>query len=184
MLRRTVVRGQLQPPPEKRWRRFAKPRIEYCINIQVFRERSMSSGALQAPQAIHESLCRATQLAGRTGSVLSCGDAALARELPGGGWPTGALTELLVPQDGCGELRLLRAPLSALAGRHVLLIRPPQRLQPAALAWWGLSHRNITVVHAQKSADVLWAAEPLAGVPIALPRVTFTRALVIDRCRH
>jgi protein ImuA len=47
----------------------------------------MSSAALQAPQAIHESLWRATQLAGRTGTVLSCGDAALARELPSGGWP-------------------------------------------------------------------------------------------------
>jgi protein ImuA len=117
------------------------------------------SAAVREPEAIHPSIWRASQLAGRAGNVLPCGDAALARELPGGGWPTGALSEILLPQDGCAELRLLRAPLAALASRHVLLLRPPHRLQPAALAWWGLSTGNVTVVNAKRPADVLWATE-------------------------
>ena len=119
----------------------------------------MSAVALPAPQAIHPALWKASQLAGRTGAVLPCGDAALERELPGGGWPIGSLTEILLPQAGCGELRLLRAPLAALANRHVMLLRPPHRLQPGALAWWGLPYRNATTVHTKSAADTLWAVE-------------------------
>ena len=36
------------------------------------------------------------------------GDARLDARLPGGGWPRGALTEILVEHDGLAELRLLR----------------------------------------------------------------------------
>lgn len=111
------------------------------------------------PEDIHPSLWRASQLAARVGAVLPCGDPAFARELPDGGWPVGALTEILLPQAGCGEWRLLRAPLAALASRHVLLVRPPHRLQPAALTWLGLSCRNAMWVHTDTLADTLWAVE-------------------------
>ena len=40
---------------------------------------------------------------------LASGFAALDRELPGGGWPCGALTELLGGLEGIGELQIGRA---------------------------------------------------------------------------
>jgi protein ImuA len=53
--------------------------------------------------------------AGRTQqAVLASGHAALDAQLPGGGWPVGALTELLLPHPGVGELRLLAPALAAL----------------------------------------------------------------------
>jgi protein ImuA len=36
-------------------------------------------------------------------------------QLPGGGWPQGVVTELLLPHPGVGELRLLAPALAASA---------------------------------------------------------------------
>jgi protein ImuA len=52
--------------------------------------------AVMLPEAIHADLWRGNQLARARSRVVECGDADLARELPGGGWPRGALTDLLV----------------------------------------------------------------------------------------
>ena len=55
------------------------------------------------------------------------GHASLDAELPQGGWPRRALTELLVPADGVGELSLLLPTLARLtaAGGNVVLVAPP-----------------------------------------------------------
>ncbi|MGH8213500.1 MAG: translesion DNA synthesis-associated protein ImuA, partial [Rhodanobacteraceae bacterium] len=47
--------------------------------------------------------------------------------LPAGGWPDVALTEILLPADGVGELRLLMPTLARLSrtDRPVLLVAPP-----------------------------------------------------------
>lgn len=63
--------------------------------------------ASSAPEALHPSLWRASQLAQARGPVVETGYPALSAELPGGGWPVGALIDLL-GEPGCGELRLLR----------------------------------------------------------------------------
>lgn len=54
------------------------------------------------------------------------GFAALDRELPGGGWPAGALTELLLDAPGRGELSLLAPALARLArdGRACVWVLP------------------------------------------------------------
>jgi protein ImuA len=57
---------------------------------------------------------RADQLASSAGSVLSSGHPALDAQLPGGGWPVGALTELLQLQSGAGEWGLLLPVLAQL----------------------------------------------------------------------
>lgn len=88
-----------------------------------------------APEAVHPALWRAHQL-GRGGErVEPTGHAALDAELPGGGWPHRALTELLVAGPGLGEIRLLASVLARLtaAGRGVLLVAPPA--DPCAAAW-------------------------------------------------
>jgi hypothetical protein len=55
------------------------------------------------------------------------GFAALDAVLPSGGWPESALTELLLPADGIGELRLLLPTLARLtqARQDIVLVAPP-----------------------------------------------------------
>src|SRR5258708_21296398 len=61
-------------------------------------------------------------------------------ELPGGGWPAGALTEILPAHRGIGELRLLGPPLAALSKRALRLppTAPPPPPSPPALAPAGI----------------------------------------------
>ncbi|MBY4898711.1 translesion DNA synthesis-associated protein ImuA [Cupriavidus sp. AU9028] len=114
-----------------------------------------------APETIHPSLWRASQLARGTGRALVAGDEALSQELPGGGWPLGTLVELLVQQPGVGELRLLRPSLLALGKRPIALLAPPHI--PQTLAWdnWGISPERLLWLQPKRIADLLWAAEQL-----------------------
>jgi len=103
-----------------------------CIFIQYFMGGTMALPLLDV-EAIHPDLWRASQLASALSRTVASGHAALDTELPGHGWPTGALTEVIVPQPGCGELRLLKPALEAIASRSVFVLQPPHKLQPAAL---------------------------------------------------
>lgn len=107
------------------------------------------------PESIHPSLWWASQLARGCASGVDTGHAALSAELPGGGWPAGCLIELLLPQSGVGELRLL---LPVLRG-SILLIQPPYRLQPLALSWWGVDPGGVILLQAPRGADACWAAD-------------------------
>jgi cell division inhibitor SulA len=88
------------------------------------------------------------------------GYAPLDQVLPAGGWPEHALSEVLVPVDGAGELSLVWPTLARLtrAGERVALIAPPYR--PHAPAWHsaGLDLRQVLVIEAAPR-DALWAAE-------------------------
>jgi hypothetical protein len=90
------------------------------------------------------------------------GWAALDAALPTGGWPEGALSELLLPWDGIGELRLLWPTLARLSHAHdagmIALIAPPYLPFAAAWAQAGVRMRQLQVVRAE-ARDVLWAAE-------------------------
>jgi protein ImuA len=98
-----------------------------------------------APEALHPALWRAHQL-GRAGEATwPSGFAALDAELPGGGWPARTLTELLLPQTGIGELRLL-APVLAASARGVMLFDPPAQPSGWALAALGLDVRQWVLV--------------------------------------
>src|SRR5512146_2201268 len=61
------------------------------------------------------------------GPVLASGFDELDRELPGGGWPQGQLTELLLDDAGIGELSLLAPALAQLAHakRSTVWVLPP-----------------------------------------------------------
>jgi hypothetical protein len=86
---------------------------------------------------------------------------ALDQALPGGGWPTGALTEVLCGQDGIGELQLLLPALAALtwAGKRVVWLAPPHLPYAPALAAAGVDLAHLAVVRAPGRRDALWAAE-------------------------
>jgi protein ImuA len=70
---------------------------------------------------------RGTELGHRDGRVLTTGFPDLDRELPGGGWPCQAVTDVLSPQATVLEWRLLGPALRAVvaAGKQVALISPP-----------------------------------------------------------
>jgi len=90
----------------------------------------------------------------------STGFAVLDALLPHGGWPHGALSELLIPAEGVGELTLLMPTIARMtkAGRLVALIAPP--LCPYAPAWQraGVDLRYLEIVDAD-ARGALWAFE-------------------------
>lgn len=92
------------------------------------------------------------------GRTLPSGHAALDAQLPGGGWPVGALCEILQPQAGQGEWRLLLPALRSLT-QAVVLVAPPYVPFGPGLAAQGLSVQQLLWVHAQALAERLWAAE-------------------------
>lgn len=100
------------------------------------------------------------------------GHAGLDRELPGGGWPVGALTEILCASHGIGELQLVLPALAALshAGGRIAWLAPPHLPYAPALAAAGLRLDCLTVVRAPGRRDALWAAQQVlrAGASRAL----------------
>jgi cell division inhibitor SulA len=88
------------------------------------------------------------------------GHAALDALLPQGGWPRRALTELLLPADGVGELSLLLPTLARMtqAGEVVAVVAPPYL--PYAPAWQaaGVDLRFLEIVDAD-ARGALWAFE-------------------------
>jgi len=94
-------------------------------------------------------------------STLATGFTALDAELPGGGWPCQALTELLGDERGIGELGLILPALAALtsAGQRAAWIAPPHVPYAPALAAAGIDLVNLLMVRPQSRRDALWAAE-------------------------
>lgn len=104
---------------------------------------------------------RANALASAAIPAQPSGFAALDAELPGGGWPRGALTEILSDQVGVGECSLLTPALARLtaAGKWSLLIAPPQAPQAPAWALAGIDLTRLIVVAPNRADEALWAAE-------------------------
>jgi protein ImuA len=115
------------------------------------------------PETLHPSLWRGSQLARGVPRTIETGHPSLSAELPGGGWPLGGLTELLVPQAGCGELRLLAPALvrAVSAQRPLALVQPPHVPEARALARLGLPRDALLWLRAARSADALWTAEQI-----------------------
>ncbi len=98
---------------------------------------------------------------GQAVRVQPSGHAALDAQLPGGGWPVGALTEVLQPLHGTHEWRLVLPALAqAAAGRAgaVVLVAPPHEPLAPALQAQGLPAARCCRVAATGSAG-LWASE-------------------------
>lgn len=103
------------------------------------------------------SVWKASQLAQGSGPVLPSGFAALDAELPGGGWPAGALIELLVDRPGVGELSLLLPVLCNIPPeRWLAWIAPPFLPYAPALAAAGIPISRLLLIR-PKEKEVLWA---------------------------
>ena len=95
------------------------------------------------------------------GLGLASGHDALDRALPFGGWPRGALTEILHPWPGQGELRLLMPALARLSREqhYVVLIDPPWIPYAPALSHAGAQLRYFLSIDSAADDDRLWALE-------------------------
>jgi hypothetical protein len=84
----------------------------------------------------------------------------LDRALPGRGWPSGVVTELLGNHVGIGELALALPALAALtwSGKRVVWLAPPHLPYAPALAAAGVDLAQLVIVRAARR-DALWAAE-------------------------
>ncbi|MFT3905023.1 MAG: translesion DNA synthesis-associated protein ImuA [Steroidobacteraceae bacterium] len=105
--------------------------------------------------------CRFSRSDGSHRTHQSTGHATLDERLPGGGWPLGALIEVMSAQSGIGELSLLLPTLCALAreGRQIACIAPPWLPNPPALAQQGLPLSQLLLIQPAQPQDALWAME-------------------------
>jgi protein ImuA len=102
---------------------------------------------------------RGDRLANAAIPALASGFPVLDAQLPGGGWPRGALTEILADRVGLGECSLLMPALRRLRdeGKWCLLVAPPHALN--APAWTSVDLTRLIVVSPGRARDALWAAE-------------------------
>lgn len=152
------------------------------MDIQLLK--AMTAEALRAELRLKlDHLCRSGDAedharAGVRPRALPTGFARLDAVLPGGGWPVGAITELMPETQGIGELSLLMPALAELgrAGRYVLWIAPPCLPYPLALKRYGLALDYLLLVRTADTLTTLWAAEqalrcPAIGAVLAWPAV-------------
>jgi cell division inhibitor SulA/protein ImuA len=118
-------------------------------------------GAPLAALLARPDIRRGGALAQVASTSVPSGFAALDAELPGGGWPTGCLTECLPAHEGIGELRLLGPALARLsrAGRRLAWIAPPYLPYAPALDAAGIALDRLLIVRTVAARDALWAAE-------------------------
>lgn len=109
----------------------------------------------------HPGVWRGRQRAQTAEAALPTGFAALDELLPGGGWPRGALTELLIRRQGIGELRLLTPALARLSQEDGWLawVAPPYVPYAAALAAAGIDLARLLVAKPATPDDAWWTAE-------------------------
>jgi len=104
---------------------------------------------------------RGNHLASAALPAIPSGFAQLDAELPGGGWPRGALTEILSDCAGVGECSLLMPALRQMQreGKWSLLVAPPYLPYGPAWAAWGIDLARLAVVSPPHRGDTLWAVE-------------------------
>lgn len=109
----------------------------------------------------HPALWRGNELSRVAAPSVPSGFAALDAELPGGGWPVAALTEILPRHEGIGELRILGSALATVSARGETLvwIAPPYRPYAPALAALGIDLKRIIIVTTRSPRETLWATE-------------------------
>ena len=86
---------------------------------------------------------------------------ALDARLPDRGWPSGALSEVLVPTLGSCELALVLPALATLtrAGREAALVGPAKLPYAPGLAGRGVDLGRLLVVRGASGEEQAWAAE-------------------------
>lgn len=109
----------------------------------------------------HPQLWRGQRRQWQTPKGIASGHPALDEPLPGGGWPCGALTEVLIPRPGVGELQLFLPALLELSRekRWIALVSPPYI--PYAPAWQasGIEPSRLLWIRPRTAQEQRWAVE-------------------------
>jgi hypothetical protein len=104
--------------------------------------------------------------------VWSTGLSSLDARLPGGGWPTASLIEVLLDETGLGEVQLFLPALvacqrstqdSSSEAPWLVWIAPPYEPYAPALAQHGIELGRLLVVRPSTAIEALWAAEQALG---------------------
>lgn len=118
---------------------------------------------LQSWKGVHADVWQADALANAAGRVLATGDPVLDAQLPGGGWPLGALSEILQPPGVHNEWRLLLPALARCGTGAVVLVGAPHMPFGPSLGAQGLLPQRLLWVAPQEGgkagAQRLWATE-------------------------
>lgn len=94
-------------------------------------------------------------------SAISTGYAPLNRQLHYGGWPRGAISELLLPHNGIGEIRLLAPLLANLCRKpgYISWINPPYQPYAPALTHLKVQLNKVLLIRALNIQETIWAAQ-------------------------
>ena len=108
---------------------------------------------------------RGGQTAATTGAVVPSGFDELDDHLPGGGWPLGALTEILVEDIADSPLWLVMPALRALGQQKhwQAWITPPNIPFAPALIESGIDLPRVLIIRPGIWRDILWATEQTLG---------------------
>ena len=109
----------------------------------------------------HPGIWRGDRLAQAEADTLPSGFPELDEQLPGGGWPRGALTEILLEREGIGELRLLLPALARASedAGWLAWVAPPHLPYAPALGAAGVRLEHLLVAQPKSEGDAWWAAE-------------------------
>lgn len=140
-----------------------------CQDILSDSASSIRRAVRPTPERVKASLWRGNELGSASSRVLSSGYAALDAELPGGGWPTQAITELLQAQACVAEWRLLSPVMQAVAAaqsaslidKQIVLIAPPLQPHPPGLFSTHEAGRSYPLIWIDTNtpAERLWVLE-------------------------
>lgn len=122
-----------------------------------------SDHELAIPPEIQAAIWRGNELGRGITRVTPSGFDALDAQLPGGGWPCRALTEILVAQFSILEWRLLAPGLRAICatGKAVAVVAPPTLPHVPGLRHDGLADPSLVCIQAEAPAQRLWVLEEL-----------------------
>jgi hypothetical protein len=146
---------------------------EYMYSTQkpatspLFTYLSQSKSPMAVPSGItsvlgHPAIWRFGDMPSSARGVLCTGFDSLDSTLPARGWERGALTEILLNEQGVGELTLLLPALGAAAAEGgIVLAAPPYVPFPHSWEARGISLKQLIVVRAQ-SRELLWTLEQAA----------------------
>ncbi|MGB0495496.1 MAG: translesion DNA synthesis-associated protein ImuA [Kangiellaceae bacterium] len=93
--------------------------------------------------------------------AISTGYAPLDKQLHYGGWPQGAVSELLLSQNGIGEIRLISPLLAKLNQKpgYVVWVNPPYQPYAPALLKQQIKLDKMLIIKAKSTQESIWAAE-------------------------
>jgi hypothetical protein len=135
-----------------------------CVVAKTWMPRELSSLADVLADARVWKLKAASAAPARP--VWSTGRSSLDARLPGGGWPTASLIEVLLDESGLGEVQLFLPALVACQRRSgmedspwIVWIAPPHEPYAPALAQQGIELGRLLVVRPNSATEALWAAE-------------------------